>query len=421
MSLVRPWRAPVTTLSQMVLIGVYACTFGLADATGRPLWELRRKWGSVEPLQWVSKDTKNPTVIEPNLEGPFDLWDGQWWRIPACNLHHGDLMHLIMNLSFVSYFGTMLERRWGSLKYILLILSSSLVVMLPEYLSGRYAVGYSGVGCAIFGALWAMRHRDPVIAERMPNELVIGTLLALAAMVFLTLAEVLPVANGAHAAGLAYGYLAATAGAVGQSWRGVQRTAFVLSHVGLIYPYWLVTHPTWNGKYVWYRADLPGENGRRKEPDWDGLSRAVALDPTLTEVWRKLAERAQSNGDDLEAWRLLVRGLAAAPSDAEQWNQCRALWRRICIAPEAAVAKAFVAEQLGAEAGNILRELRRVIPSPVLIAPGRPVEPTPSFVQVDSPPEPPEYEPPPERIWPPRRETPAMPPPSNNAVEGVTL
>ncbi len=422
MSPFRPWRAPITTLSQVALVGMFAATFGMTEVTQKPLWELRRQWGSVEALQWVSNDGAQSKVIDANLEGPFDLWDGEWWRIPLTNLHHGDLLHLVLNIGFVSFYGSLLERRWGSMKYLALILGAMCVVMLPEYLVGRIAIGYSGVACAIFGALWAMRHRDPVVAEQMTNEVVTSTLAILAGMVLLTLAEMLPVANGAHAAGLAYGYLAATAGAVGQSWQSVQRLAFWLAHLLLIYPYWMVTHPTWNGKYEWYRADMPGKQGHRGEPNWDGLERAVARDPTLTEVWRKLADRALEQQQTLEAWKLLIRGLAAAPSDAEQWRHCRALWRRLCITPEATVAKSFVNEQFGNESVNVMRELRRLIAPPVLISPGRPVEPTPQFVLQPTLVEPPPWEPPYERIWPPRREPPRiLPQPLNNAVEGELL
>lgn len=423
MSLLRPWRAPITTLSQVALVGMFAVTFGMTDATQRPLWELRRQWGGIEILQWVSHDGTNSKVVDANLEGPFDLWDGEWWRIPLCNFHHADILHLMMNVGFISYFGTILEARWGSLKYLALIVGSLFVVLLPEYLAGRIAIGYSGVGCAIFGALWAMRQRDPVVGSLMTNEVIISTLTILAGMVLLTLAEALPVANGAHAAGLIYGYLAATAGSVGQNWRGVQRMAFWAAHLVLIYPYWLVTHPTWNGRYEWYQADLPGKHGRRGEPNWSGLEKAVAKDPALTEVWRKLADRALEAQDPLAAWKLLIRGLASAPSDAEQWNRCRALWRRMCITPDAIAAKSFVDEQFGGEAANVMRELRRIISPPVLIAPGQPAQPTPQFVTTQPPVEaPPPWEPPYERVWPPRRELlQPLPAPLLNAAEGETL
>lgn len=423
MSMLRPWRAPITTLSQIGLVGMFAVTFGMTDVSQRPLWELRRQWGGIEVLQFVSQDGANSRIIDANLEGPFDLWDGEWWRIPVSNFHHADFLHLLMNIGAVSYFGTILEARWGSFKYLVLIIGSLFVVLLPEYLAGRIALGYSGVACAIFGALWAIRHRDPAVQQFLTNEVILSTLTALACMVVLTLVEVLPVANGAHAAGLIYGYLAASAGAVGQSWRGVQRLAFWAAHLGLIYPYWMVTHPKWNGRYDWYLADSPGKHGRRGEPDWDGLERAVAKDPTLTEVWRKLADRALEEQDLLTAWKQLIRGLAAAPSDAEQWNRCRALWRRMCITPDAKAAQQFVDEQFGPEATNVMRELRRIISPPVLIAPGQPVQPTPAFVIAEPvPEEPPPWEPPPERVWPPRRELHRdLPPPLLNAVEGRTL
>ncbi|HET6423681.1 MAG TPA: rhomboid family intramembrane serine protease [Planctomycetaceae bacterium] len=419
MSLLRPWSAPITTLSQMAMVGVFVGTFGVAEVTDRPLWELRRQFGSVEQLSWVTVNEQPPRVIEPSLSGPFDLWDGEWWRIPLSSFHHADILHLMMNISFVSYFGSLLERRWGAFRYFVLIVGACLVTALPEYLAGRYAVGYSGVGCAIFGALWALRHSDPMIATRMTNEVVVWVLSFLAGMVLLTVLEVVPVANGAHAAGVAYGFLAASVGLGPQPWRGSKQVTFALAHLGLIYPYQWVTHPTWNGKYEWYRADLPGKHGRR-DTDWAGLERAVARDPALAGVWRRLADRALERDQLLEAWRLLVQGLAASPGDAELWKDCRMLWRRLCVSPDAEVARTYVKDHFKEEAENVLRELRRIIPPPVLISPGRPVEPTPQFVEADTPPEPFSWEPPPERVWPPRRDSQPSSP-TRDAVEGTTL
>lgn len=420
MSLIRPWSAPVTTLSQTVLVGVFVATFGIADVTHRPLWELRRQWGSVEQLSWVTVDEQPPRVIEPSLSGPFDLWDGEWWRIPLSNFHHADLLHLLLNLSAVTFFGTLLERRWGAVRYTLLIAGACLTVLLPEYLAGRNAVGYSGVVCAMFGALWAQRDRDPVIAARITNDVVVTMVVVLASMVVLTLAEVLPIANGAHVAGVVYGYLAANVRTGLQPRRAMQQVAFVLAHVGLISPYFWVTHPVWNGKYEWYRADLPGKP--RREPDWSGLERAVAADPTLAGVWRRLANHALEQDRVLDAWKLIVQGLAASPSDAELMKNCRMLWRHLCIRPEAEAARLFLQEQFGDSSENMLRELRRIIPPPVLIAPSRGVEPTPQFVVAETPPPVPEWEPPPDRVWPPRREPPVFhATPIPDAVEGLTL
>ena len=404
-----------------MLVGVFVATFGVADVTQRPLWELRRQWGSVEQLSWVTVDEHPPRVIEPSLSGPFDLWDGEWWRIPLSNFHHADVLHLLLNLGAVTFFGTLLERRWGAVRYTLLILGACLVVFLPEYLAGRYAIGYSGVVCAIFGALWAQRDRDPLIAARVTNDVVVMMLVMLTSMVILTLAEVLPIANGAHVTGVIYGYLAANIRTGSQPRRSLQQAAFVLAHLGLFFPYDWVTHPVWNGKYEWYRADLPGKHPRR-EPDWAGLERAVACDATLSGVWRRLANHALEQDRLLDAWKSLVQGLVASPSDAELMKDCRMLWRHLCVRPEAEAAQQVLREQFGESSENILRELRRIIPPPVLIAPGRGVEPTPQFVVAESPVPAPEWEPPPDRVWPPRREpTILRTTPIPEAVEGLTL
>ena len=406
-------KAPVTTLSWIVLTAVFLGTNGVAHDAPQRLSQLRRDWGSVEPLLMVAN---------PDLHGPFDLWNGEWWRVPITALHHANFVHLLLNVSGVVVLGPLLERRWGRWRYALFLISSAFVSMFPEYLLGNHALGYSGVLCAIFGALLALRPHDAELMERMPNELVLLMLGSLVAMLALSLMDVVPVANAAHFTGLAYGWFAGAAGRL--HWTA--RAAFVMSHALLIGPYWLIVHPDWNGRYHWYQADLARQATPRAPPDVERLQLAVKWDPSLAGVWRILAQEALRRGDLLQAWERLLQGLRHNPGDQVQWQTARRVWLRLAATNDREAAIKLVQEQFGSDAERWLAELRRTIPPPVLIAPNQPPAPT-AVAEQPVPSEDKKWEPPPKNRWSPRDRSPPGPLPAvdpkarNSAVEGELL
>jgi hypothetical protein len=144
----------------------------------------------------------------------------------------------------------------------------------------------------------------------------------------------------------------------------------------LVLPYWCLVHPVWNGRYHWYQADLERRDDPRAEIDTDRLRTAVAWDPSLTGVWRILADEALHEGELLEAWDLLLQGLQHNPSDQPQWQAARRLWRSLVTHDHRAAATQAVRDRFGDGADSWLAELRKIVPPPVLIAPDRPPEPT---------------------------------------------
>lgn len=415
-----PLRTPITILTVWTLCLFYAGPPLTAWWSDLELWEVRRVWGSVETLTWVREVNGWTHLATPDLIGPFDVWDGDWWRVPVSAFHHADGLHLLINTLAVAGFGGALERRWGSGRMLVLSLGAILTCMLPEYLFDRVALGYSGVACAFIGATWAARSWDDVLAEWFPLEALIATLAVLGGMVVLTAMGLLQIANGAHAAGLAYGYAAASfcvAPAARRSW---SRLGFYLAHVGLCWPYAAIVTPDWNGRYHWYRADVAPGGLRRAVADDAELERAVTLAPELSGAWRQWADNAALGGDPLTAWDRLIQGLMANPSDAEQWRACRKFWFHYGVLPQRSAFERIVHERYGADAPLVLKTLRSTTEPPVLIGPGLPPQPTgkygtPVAEVVDEP----EWTPPPDRVWPPRTFPQGMP--TEWAVEGRTL
>jgi rhomboid protease GluP len=364
-------EAPVTFASLVVMAAVFAGTHGLVREGDRELWQLRRGWGSVEALTWISTSADRVEVRHPDLYGPFDLWNGQWWRVPVSALHHADFGHLLMNLLGVALLGRMLEQVWGSWRTAVFVVAAAFVTLLPEFLLEHYVLGYSGVACAMLGALIVLRSRYPEVAAQLSDEAVWLSLASLVAMVVLTWLDVLPVANAAHFAGLAYGWLVAQAAARRWPIRG----GMIAAHALLILPYWAVVHPTWNGRYHWYRAGFTstGQLAPREDPAL--LERAVQCDPTLGGAWLLLAANAERNGQIMDAWGLTLKGLQQQPSDENLWAAARRRWRRLVGTPLRSEAVTILDTIFGEEQSQILTELRRMRPPPVLIAPDRPIGP----------------------------------------------
>ena len=161
------------------------------------------------------------------------IWTGQVWRPFTSTLLHGGFFHAAFNLYWLLKFGTVLELRFGSYRTLGLIVLFGYVTMLPQFVVSNFALldydallpafirerfipqpgplvavwGLSGVIYGLFGILLIGRrwHRD---LEAVCDSGTVRLLLFWFVLCFaLTYAGMLPVANIAHGAGLAFGVL----------------------------------------------------------------------------------------------------------------------------------------------------------------------------------------------------------------------
>jgi len=362
-------QAPVTFCLLVLLAMVFAGTHGRAGDSRTDLVRLQRAWGAVTQLTWVESDAHRAVVRHPELHGPFDLWDGEWFRVPISALHHADFWHLFLNSLSVALLGRLLETAWGSWRYLAFLAGATLSTMLPESLLGHAVLGYSGVVCALFGALIVLRKTDPLVALQVSDGAVVVGLASLVGMWLLTELGLIHIANVTHFTGLAYGWGVATVARGGVLWRA----GLVAAHLLLVVPYWSVTHPVWVGRYHWYRAGLTTAGRIADREDSARLQQAVARDRSLGAVWLLLAQDAELRQQPLEAWRLALNGLSVQPTDVELWMYARRLWRQVAITPRRDDAIAMANELFGDQASSLLAELRRLRPPPVLIAPDQPI------------------------------------------------
>jgi membrane associated rhomboid family serine protease len=127
----------------------------------------------------------------------------EYWRlITAAFLHYGPI-HLLMNMLALYWFGTLLEQRIGSGKYLMLYLVSGLAGSAGALLASplRPTVGASG---AIFGVLGA-----GLVLERQRDYVFGGSALGIIVINLILTFSIANISIGGHIGGLIGGAVAA--------------------------------------------------------------------------------------------------------------------------------------------------------------------------------------------------------------------
>jgi membrane associated rhomboid family serine protease len=142
----------------------------------------------------------------------LQIWRGAIWGLVTSAFAHVAFWHLAFNVWWARDFGRVLEPDLGRWRYAGFILLSTAVASSWQLLtSDTTGIGFSGVVYAMFGYALARRgSRETYAALLTPRT--IRWLLGWAALcVALTIANLWTVANAAHLAGLASGWLLGTA------------------------------------------------------------------------------------------------------------------------------------------------------------------------------------------------------------------
>lgn len=143
---------------------------------------------------------------------------GQWWRFVTPIFLHGDQVHLLFNMLWVFFLGSVVERVHGSWRFLLLIMATAIAGMLlqvslptgdaiPEAFQGTpFAIGASGAVYGLFGFLWIRPWREPTY----PFRIVPANIILMLVWLFVCMTPIVPnVANGGHVGGLVAGIVAA--------------------------------------------------------------------------------------------------------------------------------------------------------------------------------------------------------------------
>jgi membrane associated rhomboid family serine protease len=293
----------------------------------------------------------------PDINGMFSLWEGEWWRLTVSAFHHGNIVHLIMNVLAFWMFADLLEPKLGKFRYLFFCLLAATFSILPEAALNRSAVGISGMVFAQFGLILVVRRHDEDIAERMHPLLVPICFASLFICIPLTMFGGLPIANGAHLLGLLYGAIV--------GWlcydlrlksRLTSHLGLVLVHSGLILGILVLMRPTWDGRYFAWRAITQTQS----LADWQ---KAVELDPSLETGWRYLAEHYVKTGDRHKAWATILKGARLNRSSTKLDELARYVWREFDSAIDRAVALDEIQQVFGDEHEAWIERFELPLPS----------------------------------------------------------
>lgn len=326
-------RLPVSSLLILVSCFLYALSVSASYSAG-----------SVNGLT-VKPGALNVLLLTdfPDVNGMFSLWEGEWWRLTISAFHHGNLVHLVMNVLAFWMFADLLEPKLGKLRYLVFCLLAATFSLLPETALNQSAVGISGMVFAQFGLILVVRRHDEDIAERMHPSLVPICFASLFICIPLTMFAGMPIANGAHLLGLVYG---AIVGWLCYDFRLSSRfgsfAGLVVIHSGLILGLLALMRPTWDGRYFAWRAIKDTQS----LADWQ---KAVELDPSLETGWRYLAEHYVATGDRHKAWVTVLNGARLNRSTTKLDELARYVWREFDSAIDRAVALDEIQQVFGDE------------------------------------------------------------------------
>jgi GlpG protein len=143
-------------------------------------------------------------------DGLSDIRQGELWRLVTPIFMHGGIIHILFNMSCLSYFGTLIEIRRGTLRLAGLVLISAILSNVGQFMwmertdpgKPHFFLGFSGVGYALFGYIWMKSLYEPEQGMIIhPNNVNI----MLGWLVLCMIGVLGPIANAAHFVGMAVG------------------------------------------------------------------------------------------------------------------------------------------------------------------------------------------------------------------------
>lgn len=153
-----------------------------------------------------------PTTYEALLWLDPEFIEEKPWTLVTHIFLHGSFCHFLFNMLFLFFFATVLERKVGSLRFLLIFFLSGIVAGIGwswSLTAVSPAVGASGALYGIFGALAVLMPRMKMYIFPLPIPLEMWMMAILFAMLnFLMIGTDYPIAFTAHLSGLFFGLLA---------------------------------------------------------------------------------------------------------------------------------------------------------------------------------------------------------------------
>jgi GlpG protein len=200
---------------------------------------------AVYALQRVLQDR----YVDFLSSNPFKVWDGEVWRLLTSVLPHANEIHHLFNCYWVWVLGSAAEAHLGSVRYIGLILMLALGSSTVEFFADPApAIGLSGVGYGLFGYFYSLRLYKDFAARAMQPNVVKAFVGWFFLCIILTSSGFWHVANVAHGAGAAVGWMIGTA-----TLKKRERLYMAGLAAAIIAMTCVVMYMPWNKTYIMYR------------------------------------------------------------------------------------------------------------------------------------------------------------------------
>lgn len=196
-------------------------------------------------VAWWSRVNVEMLLVDPAVA------HGQLWRLVTSALFHANLIHLLFNVWWMWYLGTIVEERWGSGRAATLFVYLVLASGAAEFALLDGCVGLSGVVFGLCGFVWMASWKDESLADVLDAQSVVMILACFVMGVVLSVLGALPIANIAHLVGAGLGAIAGWSAT-----RATRTPAAALPVVGAIGL--LLMLATWARPYI-NRSSSAGE------------------------------------------------------------------------------------------------------------------------------------------------------------------
>jgi membrane associated rhomboid family serine protease len=264
----------------------------------------------------LSSEPVKQAVFRILAPPPFLIWRGAVWGLATSAFVHLAWWHILFNMLCARALGRAVEPDMGARRYVGFVLAAAVVGSGWELLaSAAESIGFSGVVFALFGFMLARRRSRPAYQAILTRRTIVELLGWLLVCFVLTMANVVPIANGAHVSGLAFGYL------VGRFAEGTRRrlvlTGLATLGLGVIIA---ITYMPWSIAWQVRGATRQMDEWRRAAEGGDARAQAMygsvlarwLMDRQQAMPWlRRSAEAGDPVGMNGLAW-----WLATAPEDS---------------------------------------------------------------------------------------------------------
>jgi GlpG protein len=252
---------------------------------------------------------------------------GELWRLVTSIFPHSGVFHLAFNIYWLWVFGTLVEQEYGHLKTASLIALFALGSGSLEFALARGGVGLSGVGYGLFGLLWILSSYDDRFRDAVDQRTVQLFVVWFIFCIVMTVANIFPVGNVAHAAGAVLGILTATALS-----RPRYRTVIIAGIAAIL------LFGVWGSTLGRPKINLSGKEGyeegkwgydallaNRNQEAARWLGDAVIYQPRLAVYWFDLGIAYQRLGNKAAARRAYEKSHQLEPNEAKYSAAVQAL------------------------------------------------------------------------------------------------